>query len=168
MPASNATLQVESQAAAPRAMPSRSSLSLAKTKALVLLSFLLSADGRVFNSLPSLDALRANATGVHRDGNLDVMEDMELCHFVDLSRYSLLQGTERVQLPWAVAAVAAVALALEHLNTGNGSIIKEVEGLSDRCKIRFTAEFLETDGSENRAVDQVRVGLASSSLGVHS
>jgi hypothetical protein len=37
---------------------------------------------------------------------------------------------------------AAVTLALAHLNTGDGSLIPQIEGLSNKCRIRFSLEVL--------------------------
>ncbi|CAJ1944267.1 unnamed protein product [Cylindrotheca closterium] len=50
---------------------------------------------------------------------------------------------------------AAVMLAIEHLNTGNGTMVKEVEGLDQRCAIKFTAEIFDTAYSQTSAVDTV-------------
>lgn len=48
----------------------------------------------------------------------------------------------------------AVALAIQHLNTGDGSVIPEVGGLNEKCNVRFTAEYFDSEMSESRAVDQ--------------
>ena len=42
----------------------------------------------------------------------------------------------------------AVALAIQHLNTGDGSVIPQVEGLNDNCNIRFTLELFDSEMSE--------------------
>ena len=39
-----------------------------------------------------------------------------------------------------------IPLAIEHLNSGNGIIVPEVDGLNNRCNIRFSAEFFDGEG----------------------
>lgn len=50
---------------------------------------------------------------------------------------------------------AAIHLAMTHLNTGNGTIIPQVEGLNERCPIRFTFEIQDTEASETTSVYKV-------------
>lgn len=49
--------------------------------------------------------------------------------------------------------LAASALAMEHLNTGNSSILKEVAGLNERCPIRFATDSFDTELSQKAGVD---------------
>jgi hypothetical protein len=58
-----------------------------------------------------------------------------LCPFVDTSQASVIMGFETAY---------AIALAAQHLNSGDGSVIREVEGLDERCPVRFTVAFEET------------------------
>jgi hypothetical protein len=58
----------------------------------------------------------------------------------------------------------AVALAIQHLNTGDGSVIPQVTNLNDKCNIRFTAEYFDSEMSESRAVDQT-IGILSREVG---
>ncbi|CAJ1931277.1 unnamed protein product [Cylindrotheca closterium] len=51
--------------------------------------------------------------------------------------------------------MAAVLLALEHLNTGNGTLVEEVGGLDERCNIKFTSEFKDTALSESESLNHV-------------
>lgn len=46
-------------------------------------------------------------------------------------------------------------LALEHSNTGNGTIVQEVEDLNKRCAIRISLEAIDTGLSQSVAVDEV-------------
>ena len=57
------------------------------------------------------------------------------------------------------------ALAIQHLNLGDGSIVEEVKGLNETCNLRFTQEFIETQGKKRMAVDRVlhRLGMDPSS-----
>ena len=41
-------------------------------------------------------------------------------------------------------ASLAMKLAIRHLNSGNGSVIKEVQDLNQNCPIRFSASFEDT------------------------
>lgn len=45
-------------------------------------------------------------------------------------------------------------LAVQHLNTGNGRIVPQIQGLNERCDIRFTAEFFDTGNSQADVVEQ--------------
>lgn len=49
--------------------------------------------------------------------------------------------------------LAAGLLAMEHLNTGNGTLVEEVWFLNERCDIRFTAEILDTGLSERESLN---------------
>jgi len=58
------------------------------------------------------------------------------------------------QLLPIVQVAPAVYLAMEHLNNGDGSVIPEVEGLNERCPIRFTTEMIDSNRSPAVAVDK--------------
>jgi hypothetical protein len=49
--------------------------------------------------------------------------------------------------------VASVALAMEHLNTGNGSIVREIEGINKKCPLRFITEVFDYGGQASRGMD---------------
>ena len=51
--------------------------------------------------------------------------------------------------------VASVSLAMEHLNTGNGSIIPEIRGLNETCPLRFTTQSFDAECSQLAAVNHV-------------
>ena len=140
-------------------------------------------NGRMLGSLPYYDAMRRGAlptnfnlttTSVRREGNLDVLtvedgdaaEEVRICHIVDFNRHSFPvesvdedgdPTTQQAPLPLSIALLraAAVALALDHLNTGNGAVISEVGGLDGWCDIKFTTELFDTAGVETHAVVQV-------------
>ena len=130
----------------------------------------------VLTSLPELEELRsANSDRISRRGNVDVIslapatendgagadsnststegEEIALCHLPFIFPFS---AGDRA--PWNAIATYegafAIALAAQHLNTGDGSIVPEVGGLSDRCNIRFTTEMQDTELQESIAVDQ--------------
>jgi len=113
----------------------------------------------VLNSLRLYDALRLNATAITRyeGSNIDHLmtpmgEEIPLCHLSSLIPFS--EGNfvpDMIGFEFSVS----VALAAHHLNTGNGVIIPEVEGLNKECKIRFTTEFVDTQYSESVAMELV-------------
>jgi len=103
------------------------------------------------NSLRLYDTLRLNATAITRNegSNIDHLttpsgEEIPLCHLSGLIPFS--HGNfvpERLGFESSVS----IALAAHHLNTGNGVIVPEVEGLNKKCNLRFTTEFVDTEHS---------------------
>ena len=122
------------------------------------------------SSLPLLDSLREEAASngtITRSGTLDIVagrsgentdDDVPICHMVYFMPFSLVDenGNRTVynELSTLESGVA-VMLAAQHLNTGDGSLVPEVAGLSDRCPIRFTVEFIDTEFVESSAVNSV-------------
>lgn len=51
--------------------------------------------------------------------------------------------------------VASISLAMEHLNTGNGSIVPEVDGINQKCPLRFAMKSFDTECQQIVAVDHV-------------
>lgn len=96
-----------------------------------------------------------------RDGNLlrrANSESLRFCHLIDFFVHSFFPpgSPNRTQLGLsALQNVAVQSLALEHLNTGNGRVIPEVEGLDQRCNIKFTMEFIDTVSLPTVAVDRL-------------
>lgn len=81
-------------------------------------------------------------TTTHQDARRPV------CHMINMITYLEELGLGPIN-------VATTALALEHLNSGNGAIVKEVEGLNERCPMLFTAEFLDTKNNARVAMGQL-------------
>lgn len=112
----------------------------------------------VLTTLPQLDALRddPNTTWSREAGsNLDLLStgpDIAICHIYNLHPFTY---GDYVAVQFQYDDAAAMALAIEHLNTGNGRLVPEVEGLSDRCKIRFTIEYADTQYTPSVAVNHV-------------
>lgn len=94
-----------------------------------------------------------------RSNNVDVLGDgTRICHIIDLLLYSILtpDGDHMsVQKGFAEAGSSAIALAAEHLNAGNGRVVQELDGLNERCNVRFSTEFFDTAGSPSLTVNQV-------------
>jgi serine/threonine protein kinase len=101
------------------------------------------------DSLRLYDGLRLNATNVTRDkgSNIDRFslpngEEIALCHLSGILPFT---WGDFVPQGAAFEDVASVALAIHHLNVGDGSIVPQVSGLNNRCKVRFTTEFADTE-----------------------
>lgn len=69
-----------------------------------------------------------------------------ICHLASIVSLTLGQSYPSIT---GYEEQVAVALAAHHLNTGNGSIVPEVQDLDKRCDIRFTTEMMDNqlDGS---------------------
>lgn len=108
----------------------------------------------------SIEKLRENAVSVKQVGNVDVVQVQQddsggaatteygLCHIP-----TILPFADGDLLPIVQVGVAT-HLAIEHLNSGNGVIIPEVEGLNERCPIRFTTEMIDSKRSPSVAVNE--------------
>ncbi|CAB9514233.1 hypothetical protein SEMRO_640_G179920.1 [Seminavis robusta] len=72
----------------------------------------------------------------------DDVTEIAFCHLT-----AILPFTQNDQKPFQIAHedAAAVALAVQDLNSGNGVVVPEVEGLNERCNIRFTTEWFDTE-----------------------
>lgn len=134
-----------------------------------LLLFVLSAVVSVAsgdNTSTVLPALRAvedlyhNSTTTERRGNVDIISNdgIAVCNVFEMNRHTDIFDGVRTPfpLPFPQQVLAAVALAADHLNSGNGSIIPELEGLNETCNIRFVAEFIDTVGDAGTAVKTLR------------
>eukprot|EP00980_Cylindrotheca_fusiformis_P029599 scaffold23584_cov127-Cylindrotheca_fusiformis.AAC.2 len=115
---------------------------------------------QVLSTFQAYEDLRVNAINVTRIQSIDVAEteegDIPFCHLAMLMPFFDLRPNRTGILENGVfQGMAAVLLALEHLNTGNGTIVKEIENLNDRCPIRFTAEIFDSGLSQIVAVDHV-------------
>lgn len=117
----------------------------------------------ILSSLPQWDGLRIQyAANVTREQGqlLDILNDQNVTDGIDLGLCHLLtimpftgEGAE----PNVVAYEAAigVALAAQHLNVGDGSLITEVDGLDGRCNVRFTVEYADSKLDAGHALDEV-------------
>ena len=87
--------------------------------------------------------MRLSATNVTRVNNVDVIvnDDNEMLGFCHIPVFSYLVKSD------AVKGLLAVYLAMKHLNYGIGTVIPELDGINSRCNIRFTTEFIDTQGS---------------------
>ena len=90
---------------------------------------------------------------VHHDGEEEekaeetetgTEEDVVLCHLSALLPFTT---GNYVPAERGFESAANIALAAHHLNVGDSSIVPELEGLPNRCPIRFTTEFADTEYS---------------------
>ena len=97
------------------------------------------------------DRTLVDVIGNTNDNNFDD-EPFGFVHFV-----SLLSFTDPGGAPFSVGYEAgmAIALALQHLNAGDGSLLEPLNGLNETCDLRFTAEFLDTGLDGATALNQV-------------
>ena len=76
-----------------------------------------------------------------------------MCHIPLFLRYSEMSGDEfRDNSALAYGGSAGAMLAMHHFNNGNGVIVKDIEGINNRCPIRFTTEIFDTQASPIPAV----------------
>lgn len=50
---------------------------------------------------------------------------------------------------------ASLLLAVQHFNTGNGAVVKEIEGIDQTCSVRLVADFHESETNTRMAVDRL-------------
>eukprot|EP00980_Cylindrotheca_fusiformis_P018332 scaffold5977_cov98-Cylindrotheca_fusiformis.AAC.9 len=124
----------------------------------------------MLKSLLRYDHLRLNATGniTRKEGsNVNIVQDPDTNDDVVLFNFiGLLSFTVDGVNPFIPIYIDATALTLaaHHLNVGDGTIVPEVQGLNDRCNVRFTVEFADTQYDTETALDQV-VRLISRDVG---
>mmetsp|Transcript_4349 Transcript_4349/g.10184 ORF Transcript_4349/g.10184 Transcript_4349/m.10184 type:complete len:1294 (+) Transcript_4349:125-4006(+) len=125
----------------------------------------------VLDSLRQYDAERLDAAGSNNNSttfitreegsNVDILttttdgSEFALCHLSGLFPFSGF--TIGDYTPWkpAFEDTAAVALAAHQLNVGDGSIVPEIEGLNERCPVRFTLEFTDTEFEAQTTMNHV-------------
>ncbi|CAB9518280.1 Gamma-aminobutyric acid (GABA) B receptor [Seminavis robusta] len=118
-----------------------------------------------FSQLAFYDELRfEEGATVTRQGNLDVVDDVSICHLATLLPLSSVEGdhndTGSTRTPFTTLGsfrgAAAMMLAMSHLNSGNGSIIPELAQTPQTCpQLRFTMELLDSQLDERKAIDHV-------------
>jgi hypothetical protein len=79
--------------------------------------------------------------------NLDIVTKSDgtkvgLCNMVS---FIPLSYQDNVTFPSFYAHAVAQYLAVKHLNTNDGSIVKELTGLNETCNIKFGLEFINTE-----------------------
>ena len=131
-------------------------------------------------SLRSVDYIYASASEITRVQNVDVIRrgsladeekgdeepvqgeadgEIAICNLNYLAPLSVIDRETQKRRPsnvlHTVEGAVAVALAAHHLNTGDGSVVKAVGGLNERCNVRFNLQSFETSWSQIQGVNQV-------------
>jgi len=128
------------------------------------LSVLANPVEAILLSLPKYDNIRENMpdSNVTRIENVDVVtstngQNLSFCHLAVMLPFSQIPpgAPGRVPFPHGYESAFAASLAAHHLNTGDGTVVPEVAGLNNRCNVRFTVEFFDTELSQSRAVKEV-------------
>lgn len=98
------------------------------------------------------ELLEGQAAGLHVGRNLHFLEDTGeiLCHVPTILRWS--EGGEDVS-DESYGGAAAALLAMYHFNTGNASIVDELENIHLDCPIRFTTELIDSQSSASVAME---------------
>lgn len=116
---------------------------------------------KYLSSIVETEALRhANGTSIARPAgsNADILTDsstgesIALCHLSQIGPFS---GGYGRPYSFTHEDTVAMTLALAHLNTGDGSIVPQLEGLNERCSVRFSMEARDSFWSEGRALGHV-------------
>lgn len=106
-----------------------------------------------------VENLRANATSIRQAGLVDVIQAPSEDGSGESKEYGIcnvatMYGFTKGKLLPVVQVGIVGRIAIEHLNSGNGSIIPEIEGLNERCNIRFTNEMVDTMTKADIAIDK--------------
>jgi hypothetical protein len=90
--------------------------------------------------------------------------ELAICHLLALWRYSTLvpdlasddNGLKAQSLGTGFYGDSAgVLMAAHHFNHGVGTVVKELEGINQRCNVRFTTEFVDSYSSLTRSVETI-------------
>lgn len=130
---------------------------------LALSLIIITFDGALSQNLDSLIALSGFLDSNPRtstSGNVNIVstgdyhdESIAVCYMPYLFSFS------RDGIPWNIIGsydgLAAISLAMEHLNTGNGTIIQQLDGIHERCPLRFVTKAFDAESEERIAVNHV-------------
>lgn len=114
----------------------------------------------ILSSLSKLDELlKANTTTVSRlpGLNVDTVQTEDGKYFLRCHLATLLDFSHYNDIPYkhSFEAAAAISLAAHHMNEGIGWIVPELTGLNQRCPIRFTTEFADTEYDQGVSLGHV-------------
>jgi hypothetical protein len=87
----------------------------------------------------------SNKLEIHTDsvtGNVTAF-----CQLISMNDFSMGSGDNITYSASSYESALATMLAVQHLNAGDGSIISEIDGLPDRCPIRFSVDFMDTQSN---------------------
>lgn len=100
------------------------------------------------------DQHETEISGYHVGRNLHWLPETDeiLCHIPIIFRWSQDQDDISSE---AYGGSAAALLAINHFNTGNSSIVNELENIQERCPIRFTTELIDSRSSGSVAMQSL-------------
>jgi len=115
----------------------------------------------ILHSLDVLSQLLATNSSKSRSGNINIIsstniddsDPIALCYLPFLYPFTI--GGKPSDVNGQYGILAAISLALEHLNTGNGSIVSDVAGINETCPLRFMTAAFDTQAKQNVGVDLV-------------
>ncbi len=100
-------------------------------------------------------AKKARQISSSPDNNLLTLNNDTLCHLPYVFPFTDQSGSAFYALN-THEGLAAIALAAQHLNTGDRSIVPEVADLAnDTCGMKFNVAAYDTEFAESIAVDQI-------------
>jgi len=117
----------------------------------------------VLTELSALDDVYASLPHERR-GSVDVVVDessegseIGICNLIHFMPYTYVEDGKRYSMTrlGVTEGSLGVFLAAHHLNTGDGSVVAEVEGLPDRCNVRFAVENMDSERNPRPAVDRM-------------
>ena len=83
----------------------------------------------------------------------ELHEQLLICHIPQFLRWTVdSNGTFLDYSDIGFGVNAATIMAIDHFNSGNGVIVKDIEDIHTKCKIRFTTEVFDTQASAITAV----------------
>jgi hypothetical protein len=106
----------------------------------------------------------ADTGGSSSSHGIPAPRELAICHLLALWRYSTLvpdiesddNGLKAQSLGKGFCGDSAGALmAAHHFNHGVGTVVKELEGINQRCNARFTTEFVDSYSSLTRSVETI-------------
>jgi len=115
------------------------------------------AGHEILSTLRALEEHRSSvaSSSVGRIGNVEMIpsfgssvESIPVCHLINMNTYAKGPGIGPI-------ALTATLLAAEHLHSGNGVVIPQIQGLNESCPIRFTTEFFDTKNDKRVAMEQL-------------
>ncbi len=77
------------------------------------------------------------------------------CNMVSLTPFTKDISGSKLAVRRGFESALAKILAIQHLNSGNGSIISEIEGLDEKCPVKFGIDFVDT---------RLNIGVATTRL----
>ncbi|MGK3739555.1 MAG: hypothetical protein ACI8RD_004417 [Bacillariaceae sp.] len=76
------------------------------------------------------------------DDEDDTTKNIALCNIISLVSLNDVESGRDSFYVFGYETAIAIALAIDHLNQGNGTLVEDVDGLNQRCNIRFSTEYI--------------------------